>query len=291
MITCISLILILISAIIHPIWNIILKKSEHKVIFYLHIHLIFTLLGCFLLFIYPVTKISAAGWIFIILSSVAHFLYQIFLCRSYELGEITLTYPIVRSSPIFVAILSFIFLKELPSLLALIGIIIIIAGVQVLNLDRFSIKGLFKPLKKANRKPLIAAFLAALFSAVYSAVDKKGVLEVNPIIFFYLFFAISGMFFAVYVFYTGESRKKFIKVFMDNKFGIILASVLEFASYVLILFAFRLSKVAYVVALRQVSVVFAALFGTMFLKEKHFALKIAGSVVIFAGIFLITVFG
>lgn len=291
MITYLSLILILVSAIIHPIWNILLKKSEHKVIFYLHIHFVFTLLGCFLLFIYPITKISIAGWIFIILSAIAHFLYQIFLCRAYELGDITLTYPIIRSSPVFVAILAFIFLKEFPSLLALIGIIIIIAGAQILNLDRFSIKGLFKPLKKSNRKPMIAAFFAALFSAVYSAVDKKGVLEVNPIIFFYLFFAISGIFFAVYVFYTGESREKFIRVFMDNKFRIILASVLEFASYVLILFAFRLSKVAYVVALRQVSVVFAALLGTRFLKEKYFALKITGSIVIFAGIFLITVFG
>ena len=291
MITGVSLVLVLISALIHPIWNILLKRSEHKLVFYLHIHLVFTLLFCFLFWVFPVNKISSAGWAFILLSAVAHFLYQVFLCRTYELGDISLTYPVVRSSPIFVAILGFIFLKELPSALAMAGIIIIIVGTQILSLDRFNLKGIFKPLKKENRKPVIAAALTALFSAFYSAVDKKGVLEVNPIMFFYLFFAISGLLFAVYVFYFAESRKKFIKVFTDNKFNIVLASLLEFASYVLILYAFRLSKVAYVVALRQVSVVFAALFGTMLLKERNFALRITGSVVIFVGIFLITVFG
>jgi uncharacterized membrane protein len=291
MITTLSLILVLVSAVIHPVWNILLKRSDHQVVFYLHIHLVFTVLFSFLLFVFPVTKISSAGWVFIMLSALSHFLYQVFLCRTYELGDISLTYPVIRSSPIFVALLGFIFLKELPSPLAMAGIILIITGTHVLNLERFTLRGLFKPLRRENRRPMIAALFTALFSAVYSAVDKKGVLEINPVLFFYLFFAISGLMFAGYVFYLGQSGRKIIRVFLDNKFAITIASILEFSSYVLILYAFRLSKVAYVVALRQISVVFAALFGTVLLKEKNFNLRLAGSLILFTGAFLITVCG
>ena len=102
MITSTSLVLVLVSAAIHPLWNMLLKRSEDKVIFYLDIHLIFTVLFSFLLFVYPVGDIDSSGWIFIGLSSVAHFLYQAFLCRTYEVGDMSLTYPILRSSPIFV---------------------------------------------------------------------------------------------------------------------------------------------------------------------------------------------
>lgn len=291
MITKLSLFLILISAIIHPLWNILLKRGEDKVIFYFHIHLVFTVFFSFILFIFPVRQININGWFLIILSSLMHFFYQIFLCRTYELGDISLTYPIVRSSPIFVAILGLIFLNELPSAIALLGIVMIIIGAQIINLEKFSISEFFKPLKKQNRIILVFAALTALFSAFYSIIDKKGVLDINPILFFYLFFAFSGLFFGIYGLFFKEKRKNFMRILIQDKHKIILASILEFTSYILILYAFRLSKVAYVVALRQLSVIFGVAFSTYFLKEKYTGVRAVASVIIFIGTFLITVFG
>jgi drug/metabolite transporter (DMT)-like permease len=63
--------------------------------------------------------------------------------------------------------------------------------------------------------------------------------------------------------------------------------LLEFASYVLILYAFRLTNVATVVAIRQVSVVFGAVIGIVFLKEKYGKPRILASLIIFAGIYLL----
>lgn len=82
-----------------------------------------------------------------------------------------------------------------------------------------------------------------------------------------------------------------MQVLKKDIFKITLAAVLEFSSYILILYAFRVSKIAYIVALRQISVVFGALYGILFLKEKHADVRFVGSVIIFIGIFLITVFG
>ncbi len=291
MITVLSFFLVTVSAVIHPLWNMLLKNSKDKIIFYLNIHLVYTLLFSFILLRYDVRGISAYGWVLVGLSALTHFFYQIFLCRAYENGDMSLTYPVIRSSPLFVLILGFIFLGEIPSWGALLGIGIVVAGIYVLNQEDLSFKDVFGKLKKLDKKAMTAAVLTAIFSGAYSAVDKKGVLLIEPVLFFYLFFAISGFMFLVYLLFLKERRGLYFTVLRGDVVKIILAAILEFASYILILFAFRVSKVAYVVALRQISVVFGAAYGIYFLKEKYGKVRVVGSVVIFLGIFLITVFG
>jgi drug/metabolite transporter (DMT)-like permease len=291
MITKISFLLVILSGLIHPLWNMLLKKSQDKVIFYLNIHLIYTVLFSFILFLFPVKEIGALGWFFIIISSLAHFFYQLFLCRTYELADMSLTYPIVRSSPLFVLLLAVVFLKEMPSPVAIAGIIIVMVGTYIINQKSLDISKLFKSFSQINKKAMVAAGLTALFSACYSIVDKKGVLEVHPILFFYLFFAISGFMFLIYLLFLKERRKRYFEIIKKDKFKITLAAILEFSSYLLILYAFRISKVAYIVALRQISVVFGVLYGIWFLKEKYGRVRLTGSLVIFGGIFLITAFG
>lgn len=291
MITKLSFILVIISGIIHPLWNMLLKRSEDKIIFYLNIHLIYTLLFSFILFLYPLKSITTAGWIFVIASAIAHFFYQVFLCRTYELGDMSLTYPIVRLAPIFVVLAAFIFLREIPTGPALFGIIIVMLGAYIINQRALSISALLESFNHINKKAMIAAGLTAFTSACYSVIDKKGVLEIEPVLFFYLFFAISGFLFLVYLLSMKERRKRYFEILNRDKFKITLAAVLEFSSYILILYAFRISKVAYIIGLRQISVVFGSLYGILFLKEKYGKVRFAGAAIIFIGIFLITAFG
>jgi drug/metabolite transporter (DMT)-like permease len=291
MITKISFILVILSGLIHPLWNMLLKRSDDKVIFYLNIHLIFTVLFGFILFVYPVKDITVLGWAFVVLSAVVHFFYQLFLCRTYELGDMSLTYPIVRSSPVFVLLMGVLFLREIPSKLALVGIFVVVLGVQVMNLKNLSFSGLKSHFKNIDGKVMAAAGMTAFFSACYAIIDKKGVLHMDPVLFFYIFFALSGFMFLGYLLSMKERRKHFFERLNRDKFKITLAAVLEFSSYVLILFAFRMSKVAYIIALRQISVVFGVLYGIWFLKERYGKVRLVGSLVIFLGIFLITFFG
>ena len=199
MITKLSFLLVIISSLIHPLWNMLLKKSEDKIIFYLNIHLIYTVLFSFILFIYPLKRISLFGWIFIITSAIVHFFYQLFLCRTYELGDMSLTYPIIRSSPFFVLLMGVFFLKEMPSKTAIAGILIIIVGVHIVNQKSMNVSKMFNSFHHIKKKVVAIACLTAFASACYSVIDKKGVLEVNPILFFYLFFAISGFMFLGYL--------------------------------------------------------------------------------------------
>ena len=69
---------------------------------------------------------------------------------------------------------------------------------------------------------------------------------------------------------------------------IILSGVIGIVGYALILVAFTIERVSYIVSLRQTSVVFAVLMGSYFLKEKHGGIRLAGAVIIFVGGFLIS---
>lgn len=291
MITCTSLIFVFASAFIHPLWNMLLKKSEDKVIFYLNIHLVFTVLFSFLLFIYPVKNICLQGWILILLSAFAHFFYQVFLCRTYELGDMSLTYPIARSSPVFVLIMASTFLKEMPSILAIFGIVLIVLGTYLINQENFSFQGIIKPFNKNNAYATLFAVFTAVWSAIYSVIDKKGVLSVPPVLFFYMFFSFSGFLFLGYLLLLRERRKNYWRILKKDKYKITIASILEFSSYILILYAFRMSKVAYVVALRQISIIIGAIYGVVFLKEHYGRVRIIASIIIFFGAFIIIVFG
>ena len=286
-----SLLLVLTSAFLHPLWNMLLKRSEDKIIFYLNIHLVFTLLFSFLLCLYPLGDITSAGWVLVILSAVSHFFYQVFLCKTYEAGDMSLTYPIARSSPVFVLVLALIFLREIPSTTAVIGAVLVVAGAYLMNQRSLSLRSILKPFDKRYQVAMIFAVLTAVWSAIYSIIDKKGVLRIPPILFFYLFFAFSGFLFLGYLLVLKERRKNYWRLLKKDKVKITLASILEAASYILILYAFRTSKVAYIVALRQVSVVIGAVYGVVFLKERYGTVRITASCIIFAGAFCIVAFG
>jgi drug/metabolite transporter (DMT)-like permease len=285
-----ALILILLSALIHPIWNMILKKSRDKTIFYFNIHLFYTVMFSFIIFIYPLKSVSAVGWTMVMLSGIAHFFYQVYLCRSYELGDMSLTYPIIRSAPIFVAIMGVIFLKEKLSPIAVLGITLTVFGAQIINQKQFSRAELLQFWKCGDKKTMLVAILTALFSAIYSVVDKKGVLEVEPVLYFYLFFTLSGLLFGAYLFLFKQRMSDYWQVTKKNKYKITLAAILEFSSYILILYAFRMTNVAVVVAIRQISVVFGALLGIIILQEKYARIRVLASLIIFTGVYLLAAF-
>lgn len=285
-----SLFLVIASALLHPLWNMLLKKSDDKLIFYTNIHLIFTALFFFVLFWYPLGQIHGRIWFLIFLSATTHFFYQVFLCKAYDAGDLSLTYPVIRSSSVFILILAFVFLREVPTVPAVAGIFLIIAGACLANQERVHFS-LHVILKRSANKAMFFAVLTALFSALYSIVDKKAVLEMNPILFFYLFFSLSGFMFLGYILLRRDKRERFWGVLKKNYGSITLASVLEFLSYLLILYAFKSSNTAYVTALRQLSVIAGVVYGSFFLKEKFGKIRLVSSLLIFAGAFLIVVYG
>ena len=88
-------------------------------------------------------------------------------------------------------------------------------------------------------------------------------------------------------YYVFNKKFSYIRGFLRSeidKVSIISAGVLVLLTYMMILFAFRLSKVSYVVAAREVSIVFSSAFGIFWLKEAHAPQRVVGAALIASGV-------
>jgi uncharacterized membrane protein len=111
--------------------------------------------------------------------------------------------------------------------------------------------------------------------------------HIPPVLFafFHLFFGMC--YYTPYIIYT-KTAVNIKKEWNSGPVRIIMSGIIGIVGYALILFAFTIERVSYIVSLRQISIVFAVLMGSHFLKEKHQGIRLTGALIIFVGGFLIS---
>jgi drug/metabolite transporter (DMT)-like permease len=112
------------------------------------------------------------------------------------------------------------------------------------------------------------------------------VATIHPVVFAYLYPLISMLLFSRYL----GVRKNWHRMkteWCSNRSAILICGVLSIFGYFLILVAFTVDRVSYIVGLRQLSIVFAVLLGGFALNEEHRAIRLTFALVVFAGTFLI----
>jgi drug/metabolite transporter (DMT)-like permease len=282
-----ALAIVIVAAFLHASWNFLAKKSKKKMAFIWWFLLIATLayLPMFLYF-WPRQTVGPAGWACIVATGILHALYFWFMGGAYERGDLSLVYPLSRGSgPLFVPILAIIFLQERLSFAGISGISLVILGIYSIHLKSFSAVSFIEPFRALRGSASVWALCTGGTIAGYSLVDKVGVGLVYPPVYIYLMFVISLLLLSPYVLVTQRAALKL--EWLVNKGPVLFDGFLVLLTYLIILFAFRLSKVSYVVAAREVSIVFSAFLGIVWLKEKHAPQKIAGAVLIALGVVFI----
>ena len=242
--------------------------------------------GVALFFLYPFEPI---GWLFVLATVVFHVLYFLLLGRGYAQGDLSVVYPIARGfGPLLVPILAVILLGETIALPAIGGIVAIVAGIYIISwtgeLQRF----LFRPWNILSSSGARYAVLTGLTIAVYAIIDKKGVGHVQPFLYMYLMSSGSAVLLFPYI-----RRKWGIqaigRTWRSNRTAIVVAGLLTFLAYGLVLTAFSLSRVSYVAPAREVGIVVGVLMGVLILKEPFGRVRLAGSSIIVLGLILIAV--
>jgi uncharacterized membrane protein len=214
--------------------------------------------------------------------------YFYFLGKSYHHGHLSLTYPIVRTSTIFVILWALIILKEKISLTGILGIIVTLIGIYLLHLRAFTLKSFKEPFKYILEKATIFAFLTALFSSFYQVNDKIGVQFISPILYICLVWVMASIFYLPIV--MNKRNRKDIKTEWNiNRKSILLSAFLNIVSYLMILFALTMGKVSYIVALRQIGVIYGVILGMIILKERFGRIRLIASIVIVIGLFLVSI--
>jgi uncharacterized membrane protein len=279
-----ALFIVLVSAFLHAFWNFLAKKSRNKIAFiwWFILSAVVIYFPMFLYF-YVGIKISAKGWVCIVATGLLHTFYFYFVGSSYERGDLSVVYPLARGfGPFWVPILAAVILHEQLSLSGIIGIAFVVVGIYVIHLKSFSFKMFYEPFAALRSSASIWALMTGCTIAAYSLVDKVGVKSVHPAVYIYFIFSIPLLFLTPYVLI--KERKVLIAEWKINKKSIMVVGFLVVFTYLLILLAMQTSNVSYVVAAREVSIVFSALFGIMWLGESHGRPRLIGAFLIALGV-------
>ncbi len=200
------------------------------------------------------------------LTVLIHAIYFVLLGRAYGQGEISVVYPIARGSGIgLTAILAHFLLGESISTTGAIGITAICLGIALVAL----------PAWLGQRPQGIGLALAVgITIPLYSIIDKIGVHLVPPVIYVWAMFLGTSLLLAPWVMRRG--RRQILDLWQQWWRHICGIGIGAMLTYLLILFAFRLGPVGYIVAARESSIVVAAAAGVLLLGERWNRWKLAG---------------
>lgn len=265
---------VLFGALLHASWNALVKSSQDKALDTAVIHAIGSIVA--LPFLAIVGLPSASSWPFIAASVTLHLAYYIALTGAYKHGDLGLTYPLMRgTAPLLVALSAAFTVGETLPPLAWGGVLGVCLGVLTLGLS---------PHAFATPRAVAFALTNAVVIAIYTVVDALGArASGNPLQYVLAIFALDGWPFALLVFM--RKRGGVVWPYARKRWPIAtLAAIASLSSYGIALWAMTRAPVAVVAALRETSVLFAALLGAWFLKERFDARRAVGTAVIVAGV-------
>lgn len=276
-----ALVLVLTAALVHSGWNALTKQARDQFAF------LCLAVGVGSVLFLPVTVwtlppggVPAAAWPFVMATIVLHALYFYALGRSYRSGEFSLVYPVARGLGVaLVPVFAAVFLDERPSPLGALGIALVVAG--IVALQRIGRSRAAMGARVGLGAGTGWALLTGVTIAAYALVDKAGVARLHPVPYIGLMFvgSLLVLFPAVLV-----DTDRFRREWAANWRAILVASAMTLTAYLLVLFAFRLSKAGYVVAAREVSIVVSVVVGRLWFGERNLAARLGGAAVVLAGV-------
>ena len=288
--TPVAILFVLLSALFHSAWNFLSKRGNWPLEFYFMVFLsgtlfyipIFIMLGACP---FPTGSIDQKLWLFSSLSGFVQTVYFICLIKAYRVGDLSLIYPISRSYPLLTQIWATLLIGEILSIQGAIGILLVTFGIFVMFMRNLRSRSVMPEPNPLNSRIYLYAFAAVLTGSFISLIDKVGLQLTRPI--YYTWFINFWM--AVYTggFILFRKGGALAKIWQDSKREILVIAALQNLSYFSFMMALQMSKVGYAVAFRQVGVLFGAIMGVLFLKERHWKTRMAGALILALGLVLI----
>jgi phosphonate utilization associated putative membrane protein len=265
---------VLCGALLHAGWNAVVKSSSDKALDTAVIHTMASLVALPLVFVVGLPHASA--WPFILASVTIHIGYYIALVGAYKHGELGLTYPLMRgTAPLLVALSATAAFGESLSPVAWAGVLGVSCGVLALGLSRHAMD---------SPRAVAFALANAVVIALYTVVDALGTRASGDALqYVAALFALEGWPFGALVLARRGWRRAWPYARRRAPVALVGACA-SLASYGIALWAMTRAPVATIAALRETSVLFAALLGTWLLKEAFTLRRAVGTAAILAGV-------
>jgi len=265
--------LVLLSAAMHAGWNYVVKASADRFLDYTGLAVAGAVVAATALPFLPLP--ATASWPWLGTTVFIHVGYYLLLMQAYRHADLSIAYPLMRgSAPVLVALAAPLAGDALtPGLL--LGIALVAAGIALpvgIGIRRGGV----------SRTGLGYGFATAGVIALYTLIDGIGARHSGNAIAYtlWLFFLNAWLVFGVAVWQRG--RKVIVHLRRRWLFSL-LGSVLTMGSYGLVLWAMTVASIPAVAALRETSVIFAAILGAWLLKERMGRWRIAGAMLVALG--------
>jgi drug/metabolite transporter (DMT)-like permease len=263
------------GALLHAGWNTMLKSSADKQLDTVAIGVGAGIAGLVVTPFLPLPAVESLPWL--AASALIHILYFILLAGAYRWGDISFTYPVMRGGgPVMVAVAGAAAFGEVLSWAQTAGVVFICAGILSFAIVRAQDPSAF-------RKALAFALGNAAVIAAYTLIDAKGArASGSPVAYTMWFFAANG---AVLYLYGGLRRGAEVpRYLVANWKRMAVGAICTTGSYAIALWAMTRAPVALVACLRETSVIFVALIGAFFFREKFTGRRVFATASVLAGL-------
>jgi drug/metabolite transporter (DMT)-like permease len=277
-VTAAALLLVLGAAVLHAVWNALTKRAGDPVVFLWCVGVTASALYApVALVVLAQQGVRAAALPFVIGTIVLHALYFFALGRAYAAGDFSLVYPIARGLGVaLVPVAALALFDERLSPVGTLGIGLVAAGIFGLHWRPGAWGG--AALRRAGTGWALAT---GVLIAAYSLLDKAGVARISPLAYIWLMEVGSCVLLTPVALAKADAVRR---EWRANRLTIVAAALMSPTAYVLVLFAFQLSKTGYVVAAREMSIVLSAIIGSVWMKEGALGRRLAGAGVVLAGV-------
>ena len=266
------------SAVLHAGWNLVAKRAEGDRYLVLWAQFLMGgLLALPLLLVHAVVwGMPWQGYAWAAASGCVHLPYTWLLARAYHHGDFSVSYPVARGGgAALAAIGGVLFAGDSLSTFEVVGIGTVVAGLTLLAL-------------RATAANIRMALLVALTIGVYTVLDAKGARATGSMAYVLASFVGTATSNTTFALVTGR-RTEMVEMLRLNWRRAVVTGAASLITYGLVLVAIQRAPVGYVTALRESSVVLAALAGWKLLGKGDHRRRITSAVVVFGGLLTLVV--
>ena len=267
------------AALLHALWNSVVKGAGDKFMGSARVALWTGVFAALVVLALPAP--SAASLPFVAGSALVHVVYFLLVGRLYRNADLSVAYPLMRGlAPMVATAIAAVTLREVPNAVALVGVLALVVGVAAMGFS-----GLAHG--RIDRLTLVVALFNSVIIAIYSVIDGEGAQLAGPgAAHAFAYNAWSDALTAVfYLPVVLALRGKAVgPEFVRDPLRSAFAGLAAFGGYAIVVWAMTQAPIGAVAALRECSVVFAAIIGVAFLGEPFRGARAGAALLIVAGV-------
>ncbi|MBW1646328.1 MAG: EamA family transporter [Deltaproteobacteria bacterium] len=232
----------------------------------------------------PLARPAPAFWPALLAGSLLHVAATVLYLRAIEASDLSLTIPIIALSPLFLLVTSPLMLGERPSAAAGLGILLIVAGSYVLNINEYR-KGWQAPFRALLREPgpRLMLGVVAIWS-VTANIDKIGIRSASPLTWL---LAVNSLVAVLLLPLVRRHTPRLAAVCRRESQRLLPVAICSALMLVMQMYAIKFTLVPQVIAIKRTSVLFSVFLGGWLFREKHLRQRGLGAAIMVAGTMVI----